>query len=337
MKTTATLILLSALGMQSMAQQTITASWMPVVGTVYKIQMADSTGVGHGASGTNATWDYSSLTAVGSEMNMEFMSPSGKPDASSFPNANLAVFMTSDEGDTSWQYIETNSYQYNMHGYSSDLGVMVFSDPLTAMLFPINPGGTMATDNFSGMATSGLDKVVRNGSYSIVSDGMGTLTLSGGTFSSVHKMKAIRTYTDSLFIAGNFIGLNNYTSTRYFWITNNVKQILLNIEYVDGDMVTGKQVYYYKGANTQGIEGVDVVAVKVFPNPVSGKLYLAVDELDGQYFQAEVLDMKGAVVYSSTIDKSSAMIDVAGMVKGVYFLNLVDENGKRASAKFVVE
>lgn len=62
--------------------------------------------------------------------------------------------------------------------------------------------------------------------------------------------------------------------------------------------------------------------VKVFPNPVTGKLTVAVNGLDGDY-KVEVANMLGNIVASYKADGTSLQIETEGLSAGTYVLRVV--------------
>lgn len=63
--------------------------------------------------------------------------------------------------------------------------------------------------------------------------------------------------------------------------------------------------------------------VSIFPNPTSGKVTIKA----GAMLHVEVINMVGQVVLNETVDNEELRLDLTSSGKGMYFVNIVTENG----------
>jgi hypothetical protein len=85
-----------------------------------------------------------------------------------------------------------------------------------------------------------------------------------------------------------------------------------------------------------GEPGAADIMLKLFPNPVSGLLYVEYRvENDAIYFITDAYGrrMSGGKFSSN---HSRAELELSGLPAGVYVFSLIEDNGVRASRRFVV-
>jgi hypothetical protein len=76
------------------------------------------------------------------------------------------------------------------------------------------------------------------------------------------------------------------------------------------------------------------LAAQITPNPVSNNLNITLDTDGAQTTKVSVSDMLGRTVLSTTFSGNQAELNVANLLKGMYFINL-QSAGKTATQKFV--
>lgn len=77
-------------------------------------------------------------------------------------------------------------------------------------------------------------------------------------------------------------------------------------------------------------------AISIFPNPVSDYMTIEFQSLK-EYSNLEIVNISGQIVFSSEITASDIMtLDVAELKSGVYFIQLVNDNGMEA-IRFIKE
>jgi len=76
-------------------------------------------------------------------------------------------------------------------------------------------------------------------------------------------------------------------------------------------------------------------SVQVFPNPSKGKISISIDSYD--MFDVLILNIEGRVVYKDHTALNNKEIDLEGLAKGLYLLQLKDKDNKLISKKIVIE
>jgi sugar lactone lactonase YvrE len=88
--------------------------------------------------------------------------------------------------------------------------------------------------------------------------------------------------------------------------------------------------------NSLGIQGnTQLAGLKIYPNPVRGMLYVALDSFSEDN-QVLVTDLYGTAIYSAPILDYVTAVDTGKLASGVYFATVTDGN-KRTTQKFIVE
>ncbi|MDO4763246.1 MAG: S8 family serine peptidase [Flavobacteriaceae bacterium] len=76
--------------------------------------------------------------------------------------------------------------------------------------------------------------------------------------------------------------------------------------------------------------------VRVYPNPSNG-LFVVEAKIGISSLKAEVYDMAGKLIFKKDYQGNKADLDLTQYPKGIYILNLVDNNGGKQSAKLMIK
>lgn len=98
---------------------------------------------------------------------------------------------------------------------------------------------------------------------------------------------------------------------------------------------TNQLVYYKKGDEEWGekhvIVGLQEITnrsdINTYPNPVSNQLNVSVADNYGEFRWIYIYNAHGQLVISNPISSSDMIVDVSSLIEGIYFINLIDENG----------
>ena len=79
--------------------------------------------------------------------------------------------------------------------------------------------------------------------------------------------------------------------------------------------------------------------LKIFPNPTSEILYVAVDDIDSQLYQYELLDLSGKRIVNGDMCRcnSDQISFPPGIVKGMYILKLSLTDSSVIIRKLIIE
>ena len=83
-----------------------------------------------------------------------------------------------------------------------------------------------------------------------------------------------------------------------------------------------------------GINNIKQSQFNLYPNPTDGVFVIELEE--NSKYDVTVIDILGKTVYTSSINNMNTTIDLSGLDKGVYTVELKDENS-RYTEKLIVE
>ncbi|TAE84793.1 MAG: T9SS C-terminal target domain-containing protein [Bacteroidetes bacterium] len=90
----------------------------------------------------------------------------------------------------------------------------------------------------------------------------------------------------------------------------------------------------FTGGTAVGLKQVNQNQVAVFPNPASTNLTIQVK--DGGVYQANIVDLQGRTLLSSTVTAEQATLNVTELNNGLYFLVLTDSFGNSSQNRLVI-
>ena len=135
-----------------------------------------------GSNGASQTWDFSTVTSLGSG-NFTTIAPATTANAASFPAATVTTRQTSP--NPTYNYYSASANSWNVEGYVFSNGmVLAYTDIAKQMNYPFSLDSTF-TDSYSGSYLSGSNTITRNGNITVTADAYGTLILPTGTFNNV--------------------------------------------------------------------------------------------------------------------------------------------------------
>jgi type IX secretion system substrate protein len=222
MKTLILIILLSA--SQVFSQVILTNSINPTPGNTQRIVNCDTTGITQGNSGTNQTWNFTSLTRQDSSL-LTWVTASSTPYAAQFPTSNVA----STNDNSNYNYFTTSAANLLTNGTAGPTLVIPYSNPELFMQYPFAYGNTF-TDNFAATYTSGGSQVTRTGTITVTADAWGTINLPFSSFSNSLRVKYLISTKDSSNPGTPFVIITNLTS--YEWFVPGRKFPVFEIIYV---------------------------------------------------------------------------------------------------------
>lgn len=163
------------------------SSFNPVIGDTLTVRLVDTNSLSSpGASGNNVTWDFSAIVITLTAPGIPFISPVGTPYAASFPTATVA-----DVVGTEYGYSQNSSSAAVTLGYGQLGTAVVYTHPLTIHI-PMNYQDSQ-TDTAWWSANSQQLWEKDNITY----DGVGTLKVPGGSYSSVIRIHVNRVFVDT--------------------------------------------------------------------------------------------------------------------------------------------
>lgn len=113
--------------------------------------------------------------------------------------------------------------------------------------------------------------------------------------------------------------------------------------YIDGNSVGSLSSYTFTNVNTDhqiyvtfkqfdGVGENDDIAISIYPNPTLGEFYVECENMR----QIRIINALGQVVYNANMSGNQAHINLSGIVKGVYIIQ-IEANGLPITRKIIVE
>lgn len=307
-----------------MAQPTITSEVMPGPGGSFVLVDFDAEGFNPGAAGAGVTWDFSDIDVSGTINTTQVVDADDAPSSGDFPDANIA--WTSDE--INYTFYNSTSSVLELWGVVTDdpdFGSIVvpYEDGEELLVFPLNYGDDNSDDFSASFSVTGFD-AVREGTTTMEVDGYGTLQLPGNTYTDVLRVKVVQDYSDEIV----FLGLaTTYLFEQYYWFKAGVNGPLL--QYIDVTIdaigiVTEEEIGFVNQIVVD-IEQAEEVAVSVYPNPVSDRLYIEQSAFTGTT-HVIIRDVQGRICRMEQVSfPSSDGIDVSGLDAGIYQLQFTSD------------
>lgn len=224
----------------SYAQITITDSNVYVLGdniTYQNIFDVDSS-FPIGASGENVTWDFSSLSEAGTQLQNDYINSSGLPYASEMPEIDLAEQLNSEtngyfyfdnQGGTEWNRsgayaLDTATGIAIWYKYQDVTGT---DAPLELFSYPFTYNTTSAS-LFKGegemiSTSSPLPVTIETGQYSFDVDGWGELRLPHIIYPNALRVHIEESFNLVVWFNGTPIIQQQIVDDSYYWFVEGVK------------------------------------------------------------------------------------------------------------------
>ncbi len=351
------LFLVGSIPFLAQSQITITPANIPVSGDTCRYSSISATAItNYTATGANHTWNFASLTATGQDIRkfqpstatpyfFYFLPPKyGEKTLDSLPIPTIPGFPISIKNIYSFYRKSTSPFSsFNSEGLGLTMsGIPIgatFSDEDELYKFPLAFGNRDSTTfKLSTPSNSLIPFTYKKQGYRITeADGWGTITTPYGTAACLRVMTtqySIDTISIPALPAGfNKFGFPNYARS-YQWLTLGEHIPYLEISgTMIGNTFTPTSVKYRDQARrVSGIKEEEFNAlISVFPNPANTELTIITAQQQ-QAVSIEIVDMQGKTVKKQLLEQyaepvNQNKIDVSGLAKGLYILNL--HNGSK--------
>lgn len=84
----------------------------------------------------------------------------------------------------------------------------------------------------------------------------------------------------------------------------------------------------------------NLTSLKLFPNPTSGTLFADLSDWQGEQLQVQIFNSQGQRVQHLTVQAGDVPQEIQlseGLAAGLYFLEVLTENGEKQAARFVLQ
>lgn len=327
-----TVLFASLLLTGSLFSQSFTPANEPAIGDASNMYVCDSMAPSYAnITGTGVTWDYTTTKKINGEMkSISILSSASTPNAASYTASNKAAevpgfLMT---------YWETNATEKNSVGFiynEPTLGVVkaVFTDYAKLLTYDFNLGDEIS-DTYAGALSFTLQGFPltpdATGNIHSKVDGKGTLKLNSAiTLTDVLRLTTIDTLnsTVSTFI-GTFQVQFIRTQHEYYHFSTSNLPVFTHSSAVmtnDGAEIGNFTVVLnmFEPDQVLSVKNNTVANFNVYPNPVKSDL-----TIEGDFTQADaqIINQTGQVIQTISGLTPSTSINMEGLEKGIYFLNL---------------
>jgi hypothetical protein len=316
---------------------TFTSSYNPYPGFSYSENIASSSDIILGDTGTNQTWDYSGLQdLVPTVLTQSYINPDTTSYYSAFSSSNVA------QGALGvYTYYTANTNQLTLDGVGNSDFNFVYSTPEVLFEYPFQDESKF-NGSFSANSTYDGETDNRTGTDTFNADGYGTLKLPNGvTYNNVLRVVFIENYND-YFTPGDYtVNERNYTIN---YLVTNYSSPILSISNVTetyaGNVLGPTETVTYIAPDTaSAINDINPLLdnLNVFPNPSYSQSTLALSLKDGANINLYVSNIIGQKVKTITTEQADAgnhtyTIETSDMAKGLYLVT-VEINGAIAGVR----
>ena len=362
MKKQSILFILSCLSNLIFAQITITTADMPLVNDTFRLSETNNIqGLDPELTGTNFTWDFSTLIPTTQRMDT-FFSVTTTPFTYQFffnnlflyPNHKASYALTGQDIGIPqvsisevFNYIKNSSSAYDNVGFGSNINGIPSSTQNTPVdreyNFPMNYGSNHASNSEFAISVPTFGHYGQTLDRNDTIDGWGSLTLPNGTY-DVLRVKSILNKVDTTYLdlLGFGATIPRPEEIEYKWLANFKGLPLLKV-ITNGGVVT--QIEYQDDPLivSSVIESNKIDNVTIFPNPTKNHLVIDLKLNFSGNLKVNVKDILGknvAVVYTNRIGSGNKkiLIDLAKhtITKGIYFIELIVDEKQYYTQKIVV-
>jgi len=268
------------------------------IGTQFKEYTANSNFAG--SSGTNQTWDFTSLQPE-AEINASTFEYGNTGSESSYPNANAVISI---DFDSSFEFYRIEEDAFSYHGSFEEGGLQLsYSDPTRYCIFPLELGSDFQ-DTFTFNYNLEGQEGEASGGYNAEVDGHGTLQLPWGDLADTYRVHGVISQTEDLEINGmevtaTYEGLfTSFFTAGYPAPVLQVRAGTLTIDAI-GFSQSQQTTNFLGDFEFLSVGEVDIVKdLKVFPNPSNGLFTLTFENKSNRDISLEVMDIQGRVVHA---------------------------------------
>lgn len=175
------------------------------------------------------------------------------------------------------------------------------------------------------------------------------ITVENWTESGWEKIKKFKGTFD---VYGNLTGLFYSTWNKNEWTAK--LEFLFDLFFNQSNDVTERVYHYndpfysiskniakYRYSNflhfgTTDVKDVNVLEnVKIFPNPVTNRLSIRINDTNTTEFNVNITNIAGQTIFTKNYSSPTITVNIEGFAKGMYLLNLKSSDGKIYNGKIL--
>ncbi len=277
-----------------------------------------------GPAGANQSWDFSTITPTIFN-SVDVVSPGSTPFASDFPESNTAYHYTGD--NELYSYGEENTTERLHDGVGFNTGDFIhYTDPVKSMEFPFSYTDSYIDSYYTSYTMSNVE-THEHGNVTVTADAWGSVSTPAGVYNNTLRVKSEYTYTDSMFIMGNFISATTGSYTDYDWYMATSHTSVISIS-VTAD---GTSVSYRSDGVGIDEQTSSLSHIHLYPNPATDKIDIEFTKPLENCTGIFVYNAKGKQValFTKTVNRYTA--DISSLSPGIYFVTA----GNSYAGKFI--
>jgi hypothetical protein len=280
-----------------------------------------------GASGPNAGWDFSTLTAD-SRATMQYVAPATTPQGAQFPAATVAQV-----GGGNTFYYQATASGVQLAGTVSDGLVIPCTAPGLYLPFPCTYQTTWSDPEAASFVADGTP-VTRTGTTTGEADGQGTLVMPDGSIvGDVLRMHWMDPVTDATAMFSFDIV---YDSHLHYvaGLDRPLLQVVDSTLSFNGFSETVQFTQWTDGLSSGAFNKAGDGPVQVYPNPATVQLTLR--DGSGDLTVALLYDATGRVVRDQALNNGRAVVDVTHVPAGLFIVEFRNEGQRRHAERIQV-
>jgi hypothetical protein len=297
----------------------------PALGESFMTTGVSSVGVMPGASGSGATWNFTSITTTSATTNYSVVSTASTGSASTYPSSSVSVQWGSNNNFYSSTASSLSFWGGNM-SLAGTSALLTFTSPAIYAKYPMSLI-TTTTSMIGGNANILGQPGTFSGSVTATVDGSGTLMLPGFTIPNVLRLMTSSAYSFTF-------TFTNGTATQNKWEWYNPgspKSPLFAISNTTLTSGLGTTTETLVTINSMYVLGVKEQAsftseFSVYPNPSNGVVTLDYANVNGGTASYEIVNALGATVVKNELPSqagaSKVSLNLGNLDSGVYFVKL---------------
>lgn len=294
---------------------------------------------------TNATWDFSTLSADQHDT-LKYAKAQDQPNSSHYPDANVYSISSLSKTETYTQIDSTGSWIYLANPF--DTTGLAPAIKIHTINLPLQYGGKVS-DSFQVIQTLPIDTIplldsvritVKATSYSEV-DGWGLLKLLGKNYPDVLRLKVWNDQKISIEIhspftkkwsAAPFAIPSRKTGASYlFWAPNEGDKLMELATDSNGDVT---RATYREGAVLSVSNISAIQELLVYPNPAHHNIQFTCTETSS----INIYNSEGRLVKSQVkLVPGLNTLSLENMEQGIYYYSGTTQKGQAVGGKFIKE
>ena len=333
----------------------ITENNFPQAGQSIDMTDAGNASVDDAQNGENQTWDFSGIADNGvvassfigvAEASFTFLFTFSSADFAQQGEVPIPQLVLNTLGslagftiDNSFNFFKREASGLNQLGFgmtSSGLGFPVnYSDPDEIIPIPLelnrSSGGTYSFN----LEIPGTFSWACDATRSNLVDGHGTLLLPNATYENVYRVKSELSSDNTISITSSSLPFPippipfPRNQTKYMFFVEGTGWPVLE---VNSDLLGSSAFYRTNPVDFTSVQKLDFLPFSLFPNPSSSQANIQFDKAPQKSLTIEMFDMSGKLVYSKTIQNTSAMlaesipVEALGLQNGIYQVRITPDN-----------